>query len=386
MTSVIFVHGTGVRKESYLNTFSVIEKALYVRQPDLQLVACLWGETLGATLRQAGASIPSYATARTIEGVSDVDQETVLWQLLYQDPYFELRSLALQQGEGEELVPNQLPPWLTLQRQVEQFAPSLDLQSLLANHHLEQAWHAAFRQVKDYFTLHAATIGAAEPQPLARAMVAQTLVLAEKEGIPALDGATRDRMVELIVAGLGGQPRGIGQWFGDQIKGLALRFATDKIERKRGVISDSVYPAAADIVLYQTRGQAIRQFIAQQVRATPGPVYLLAHSLGGIACVDLLVMEPLPNLTGLITVGSQAPLLYELDALTSLRYGEPLPTHFPKWLNFYDPHDFLSYIGAALFPERVTDVQVESRQPFPQAHSAYWNNSQLWQTVKEFLA
>jgi hypothetical protein len=107
----------------------------------------------------------------------------------------------------------------------------------------------------------------------------------------------------------------------------------------------------------------------------------LAHSLGGIACVDLLVKKRLEGVVKLITVGSQAPLLYELNALWSLAHGAPLPDSFPDWLNFYDKHDFLSYIGAGLFPGRTTDVLVDNGQPFPEAHSAYWSNPDVWKAI-----
>jgi len=152
------------------------------------------------------------------------------------------------------------------------------------------------------------------------------------------------------------------------------------------VLSDVTCPVAGDILLYQSRGAAIRRFIRDQITAVQGPVVLLAHSLGGIACVDLLVLEPLPTVKGLVTVGSQAPLLYELDCLTSRRFGEPLPDHFPPWLNLYDRHDFLSYIGAEVFPDQVTDVEVTSGQPFPVAHSAYWSNPAVWSAIAEFLS
>jgi hypothetical protein len=88
----------------------------------------------------------------------------------------------------------------------------------------------------------------------------------------------------------------------------------------------------------------------------------------------------------LVTVGSQAPFLYEINALQSLAYGEALPAHFPKWLNFYDLRDFLSYKGGKIFPGRVKDVAVDNRQPFPVSHSAYWENDAVWRTIKEELS
>ena len=76
----------------------------------------------------------------------------------------------------------------------------------------------------------------------------------------------------------------------------------------------------------------------------------------------------------LITVGSQVPYFYEIDALQSLRYDVPLPRHVPPWLNIYDLRDFLSYICAGVFKEGVQDLPVDSKQPFPHSHGAYWSN------------
>jgi hypothetical protein len=55
--------------------------------------------------------------------------------------------------------------------------------------------------------------------------------------------------------------------------------------------------------------------------------------------------------------------------------------NFPTWLNIYDKHDFLSYVGSKLFPGQVIDVEVDSRQPFPYSHSAYWTNRATWDAI-----
>jgi pimeloyl-ACP methyl ester carboxylesterase len=136
-----------------------------------------------------------------------------------------------------------------------------------------------------------------------------------------------------------------------------------------------------DILLYQSRGDRIRSFIQETIQQAEPPVVLLAHSLGGIACVDLLVKQPLSQVALLVTVGSQAPFLYEINALPSLEYGEPLPEHFPNWLNIYDLRDFLSYVGANVFPNKVQDVLVDNKQPFPRSHSAYWTNPATWNAI-----
>ena len=90
---------------------------------------------------------------------------------------------------------------------------------------------------------------------------------------------------------------------------------------------------------------------------------------------------------GLVTVGSQAPYLYEIGALSSRLPHEGLVAGFPPWLNVYDPDDLLSFMAAPMFPApaRVTDVQVKSGQPFPISHGAYWTQPAVWQAYKEFV-
>ena len=122
---------------------------------------------------------------------------------------------------------------------------------------------------------------------------------------------------------------------------------------------------------------------------------LLGHSLGGIACVDLLVYEEdlQDKVPLLVTVGSQAPFLYELNALPSRAYGEELPKHFvQRWVNIYDPRDFLSYKIEGLFtaeteaPPTFQDEEVDNRLRFPDSHGGYWANEATWKVVARELA
>jgi hypothetical protein len=73
-----------------------------------------------------------------------------------------------------------------------------------------------------------------------------------------------------------------------------------------------------------------------------------------------------------------------MDALQCLPFGQPLPSHFPQWLNIYDPRDFLSYVAAKVFPSSsraIVDVEVDNRQPFARSHSAYWTNPETWDAI-----
>jgi len=89
----------------------------------------------------------------------------------------------------------------------------------------------------------------------------------------------------------------------------------------------------------------------------------------------------------LITAGSQAPFLYEVNALHSLSKVKTLPVHFPdKWLNIYDESDILSFLAEPAFsPGRVTDFANESKLSPMAAHSAYWASDSVWKRIAEFV-
>ncbi|HEX3140362.1 MAG TPA: hypothetical protein VHQ87_09915, partial [Rhizobacter sp.] len=161
------------------------------------------------------------------------------------------------------------------------------------------------------------------------------------------------------------------------------RLATSALRRHRNDLSNAAALPVGDILLYQSRGEEIRKFIRSKIEQATGPVTLLAHSLGGIACFDLLALPNPPKVERLITVGSQSPLLYEIGALPSLKPPQTLPQGFPRWLNVYDRNDFLSYVAKGLF-STATDLEVDSGQPFPDSHSAYFSNDAVWDAVRTF--
>ncbi|MFE2331883.1 hypothetical protein HFP71_08165 [Streptomyces sp. ARC32] len=173
------------------------------------------------------------------------------------------------------------------------------------------------------------------------------------------------------------------------MRSLALRVAgsaaSRAVVRRRRALTEAAHPAAGDVLRYLSRGEAVRAGLRTLLAGLEPPVAVVAHSLGGIIALDTLVLTPLPQVRLLVTAGSQAPFLYESGSLPSLEHPAPLPAHFPDWLNLYDPRDLLSYLGAGLFPGRVTDVAVDSRQPFPAAHSAYWTNPAVYRHIVDRL-
>jgi hypothetical protein len=385
--SVLFVHGTGVRGVAYANTLRLVRTRMGRISARIPLNGCFWGESDGARLSANGSSVPSYPDTGGDGGPSDVERELALWAVLYTDPWYELRLLAAGPRPGE-IAPGATPPSARFRELTGSFSPSAQLRALAVDLPLDQA----LTRLRESTEFLAATATVREGdlghvRAFARAVVALAAVSAAEDGMPDIDGETRDALTERIVGELGGHDRGIGEWLGRQVKGLAARLATRQLTRRRGGLTDASVLATGDILRYQARGEGIRRAIRRSIEASgTEAATLLAHSLGGIACVDLLVRQEIPAVRGLITVGSQAPFLYEIGALHSLEHPAPLPGHFPRWLNIYDPRDLLSYVGAGVFPGRVEDVEVDNGQPFPVAHSAYWSNAATWAAVGAFLA
>ena len=232
----------------------------------------------------------------------------------------------------------------------------------------------------------------------ARTVVAKACQLAEEREQPfpaATDSFWRDAVVDALTTYLAGNPRSFTGALFDTVTAplqrLALTGASWHGARNRGKLTDATLPAGGDILLYQARGKPFRDFIRGRIHASRANV-VVAHSLGGVACVDMLIEAAEPGVALLITAGTQAAYFHEIDALQSLRFDATLkpegrlPATFPKWVNFYDQRDFLSFIGGGVFGSRVVDVRVKNGQPFPQSHSAYWSNPAFWDGVVRALS
>jgi hypothetical protein len=393
MATIVFVHGTGVRKLSYDSTLAVIRNRIEFSLPSYQLKGCDWGDWEGCKLLADGASIPDYDTARAIADPSRgtvepdaADLELSLWRMLYDDPDSELRSL--EPGATGGFVAGAESAFegvIELLGQEDEAVRQARNNSGIA----DDAW----RQAKSGLTgspalrramMWQSVLDADLRSVIARALVARAIAIKFRVPEPPDDwpsGQQREALVNSLCNQWGGSDRGPKSWVRDQLKWVAFKVITDKTARKRGVISDAAYPVVGDILLYQTRSEGIREFIKRNVEKQAEPVILLAHSLGGIACFEMLATGQLQDVRMLITVGSQAPLFYELDVLPNFRYGTKLPDPFPEWVNIFDRRDFLSYVGKGIFGKRVVDIPVDNGQPFPESHSAYWRNPTVWDAI-----
>ncbi|WP_328681917.1 hypothetical protein OG905_38715 [Streptomyces sp. NBC_00322] len=385
--AVVFVHGTGVRADKYTRTFSTVRDAIRATSPGREVRGCFWGAQEGARLLFNGASIPGYADSG---GGADekADEDIALWGVLYTDPWYELRLLGLGAPPVVRTVPGRLPPAEEFLTAIRSLTPSAELLALLARHDLGGFFTEAVVALRGSPELEEAartadTGGHEHRHAAARALTAHTLAAAAERRDTALTGLARDALATRISAELGGQARSLAE----RLKRASAHGLTWRVHRRRGSYTDHGFAFAADILRYQARGDGVRSLLRRTVEDTPGDrITVIGHSLGGIAAVDLLALASVPRVDQLITVGSQAAFFYETGALVSREHPDLLPPYFPeRWLNIYDPRDFLSFRATDVFRGRVRDVRVDNGQPFPQAHSAYWDNNAVWDAVRTWL-
>jgi hypothetical protein len=394
---VIFVHGVNTRGPEGRQVFQRICHSFHSRS-GVHVTYCAWGDDLGARLKFGGASIPRYDDTKSLDyaDVTPLDAAD-LWELLEQDPLFELRILALEVDSADQEfdVSGIRNPTTTLQDSIRRYTPTDEVRMLLDESGITvEALAQASRQITDALVFTEAGLASGErTEDLAgawsRAVVAR-LMRDNACAEVSRNALLRDRLATGLEHDLTGgeQTKGFGSWLR---LGLSV-FATRFVQNRRGRYTDLVLPSVGDILVYQGHGQLLRNRIREYI-PQEGHVVLLGHSLGGVACVDLLAEEHPPKVDLVITVGSQAPFFYEIGALQRLPYEESsaarrLPASFPAWLNIYDPRDFLSFVAKPVFPEdpRVfEDVRVNNRQPFPKSHSAYWDTEQVWQEIFKVL-
>ena len=398
--TLVFVHGTGVRRDGWIPTWNrVQEHARSLIGEDLDFIGCPWGPDLGVDLERVGETLPAAPAAKAAAagqpGPEEVD--AALWALLIEDPLFELR-LAVEGAAGPAAVrPGRLLPGqeaLELLRGLAGRAGELQL----AGVEVEPAEiAAAARAVADSPELQQAAAAAGDArdpgllQAAARA-VAATALAAHRADPPGAapaelyDAARRDRLVELLAAALApGQAKGAFSWLKDKAKEFALRKATRMaVDRRRGLQGAGTAPIG-DILYDQRRGSAIGDYVAERLRAARPPVVAVGHSLGGIILVDLLSRAGAPTVDLLVTAGSQAPMLYAIDALEQIRWGRAPPAPFTPWLNIYNRQDFLSFCAARIFggAAGIQDEEVDPGVPFPESHSAYWVHDRVYELIRD---
>ncbi|NUK34082.1 hypothetical protein HRW23_26800 [Streptomyces lunaelactis] len=405
----VFVHGTGVRRERHDVLAGRVRDGLTARFPAADVSSLYWGDRYGASLGAGGLSVPGLQQTRGVGddllALAPPDREAAEWTLLLTDPLCELSVLAEMGWDGGDgyRMPGVRSAGAGVLDALAELPPCPDRADELGELLRETALFATYPQALSDVTHAQETTRAAEraeEEPAARelAVAAARAVVAVAMATAGADayctGDERDRLVDLLTARLGGDARGAAGRATAVLGRLALRVTTQPaLNLWRGPLTTKATPFLGDILRYQARGQELRDFLHREITAEPGPTVLIGHSLGGIALVDLLALaaargEPVPGAELVVTVGSQAPFLYELGALTALEPGETLPDGFPRWLNIYDRQDLLAFLAEPVFPgdPRVVDHEVSSRQPFLPCHSAYWKLGSVYDRIAQAVA
>jgi hypothetical protein len=401
---LLFVHGTGVRD---------VAPALAKIRPKVQeilgwdgadVVPVEWGRAVGPQDLDIAAALPPDEgdPGIALGPAGEPTADGPLWDLLAVDPRVELTTLAEASPLGPvpidpgaepagaafvgRLRKIELPDEALARAEVSATEIAEAAAELGADPTVEGAGAVATGEARD--ALVAAT---------ARALVATTIArltegLDPNEVPPAVaaDPRARDELVAAVIEALGGSDdRGI-VW--DKLVGpLATRVAMAKRANFMRPFGDFT----RDVVWYLAHGEKVRDEIAQAAResAASKPLVVLGHSLGGIAAVDLLSDPKMMSGEGrlsvdlLVTVGSQAPILYLMDSLHSLTPRQPKVSPFAPWLNVYNRHDLLSFLAAPVFPgaSGIVDEAVEADVPFPASHSAYWSQDRTFALIKDNL-
>jgi hypothetical protein len=397
MSTVIFVHGISVRQDKYKSTLDRIRLEISGRKRDekVNVVGCLWGDLYGAKLNAGGIS-----NNEKIERSAETDKK-YRWDKLYEDPTYEVKLLLLQIPQKESQSPLFVPAIRTLV-----VNKSDELKKIIYDDFgiPEDVFESACNQIfmdESVSTLTKIVLKSLREEfyvTIARSIIASLVVACEWTKYSVSEPMRRDSLVQKILDHL--RDRADRGFFDKLLSTDSVRIATSpfvrNIEKGIGKISDLVTPnifesgqlLAGDILIYQRKGHTIRDFIHEIIRGCVPPVTLLTHSLGGVACFELLIENKnniCESVKTLITVGSQAPFFYEIDALSSLPFGSDLsqyfPENFPKWINVYDESDLLSYVGKDLFPNRVFDLKVDNNHPSFSAHSGYWDSVDFWNKI-----
>jgi hypothetical protein len=354
--TVLGVHGVGVRGPNATMMPTRLTEAVAALSSGTATAFLDWGETCGAEPRAGGASLP-------------MDEPlTGAWSLDY-DPLMELRLLATIGGgrNGDS------PARHTLVSRAYDLDTDREVLAVAAAAGLADVLSGAVTVVLDAIPTRAALtnaelLGGELRVALAWAIVATAMARAGAPGMPLpLDGDQVRAVADVLSDRLGGAP-GIGP-------PAAMTSPGGWTARRRADLAGGVTRCAGDVARYLTNGAPLRAAIRESIEMAVPPVVVVAHSLGGVACVELLAGEDPPPVRTLITVGSPLPYLYEIDALPALGHGVTLPADFPRWLNVLDPRDLFAFAAGTLFAGHATDHVVDNGAPFPRAHSAYFGTA-----------
>ncbi|MCW4464989.1 hypothetical protein OK351_05665 [Glutamicibacter sp. MNS18] len=405
MTTILFIHGTGVRDAGINEYLEQLRRGVQRIRGEVTVHATRWGDIVGASLLAGGASIPAdllrqrseVAALRTLVEPGPEDSQLALWEIMDTAPLVELDALSSASRVAHPARDEQTARTV-VDRLGRALEPGTDLHGKLANAGLGPTAMAAATQLvaSDQFTdiVENPQLGIEQKAAcLARAFTALALGLRDAElgCLAPVDGQHREA-VELAAAQAVAHPDVPPGAIQPQLKGIildrVLSLVTNWAARNRVRLTQEAATGIGDTLKYLSRGRALRQLIGQDLDAIEDDeVIVVAHSLGAVACLDLLIDNRHPKVGMLVAVATQSGLLFELDALPSQRFakGYQLPQDFPATHFVYDPRDLLAYKSGGLFGPGITDHRIDNRAPFPRNHGAYFTNDAFYELLDRIL-
>ncbi|MEA2622259.1 MAG: hypothetical protein QOH61_1169 [Chloroflexota bacterium] len=431
MGTIVVVHGAGVRSAGIDRLEQSIRNGIR-DQPELRnlkVVMCRWGEVVGAIPVGVDDTLPPTIVTRALAAQPDDEAlEAARWSLLFDDPLFELRIIAAGgPGTGVGGVGPAIGGLLPSQAAHDVVAALASQQDLptaatgIGPKEFSDAIGAvaASSELGDAATVVGSVSDVDLAPVVARAIVAEIIAghRADAPGtMPALviNGTIRDAFVALLAERLAPvTTKGlVPGWIRDRIGSFIAHRATALAADHRIAIQDENSLVLADILHYLRRGAAMVDHVTKCLAGADGPVLALGHSLGGIMLVDLLARASHPPVDLLVTVGSQASILYAYDALerpradaTSGATKQPAPAGgvnqsysivnapFTPWLNIYNRNDFVSFRAKTIFERElghanldIVDEELHLPEAFPAAHSAYWTDNWTFRFIADRVA
>ncbi len=365
-TTVVFVHGITVREQRYERMLRRIRYGLCLSRDDVVVAGCYWGD-LATPPDFRGVSIPS--ARRGTRGPDGPDPDPSWWE----DPLGGLRDLR----DAEDLQPLH-----GLARMPEPIARRND--ALVAvRQDVGERLVAALPDI----------VGPdrAVPGPTVFRIVADVLEEAMRADRDLTPAALADPVADAVAASLfavvAGEV-GVDPEFGwnaaaDAVRGAFVdRFGSERAALRvraraltaglrwggRRYAMSRMAAGVGDVLVHAAHRTEILARLDEQVRRVPADhrLVIVGHSLGGVISFEY-ARDCDRVIHRLVTVGSQVGLFAELGV-----YGpQPAGPGAQTWVNVYDPDDALAFLAAPLFDD-VTDVELDTRAPFPVCHSEYW--------------